>query len=218
MSHPAQEVLQTSALLKKSMSFVPTSTSSETHKRLREELQKQQLSSSIVVGNYATTDDPEKIKREAEKAEEINLKARKKLEQKRKQLEGRDGYDLGGSSRGERGGNAASRYDSQDMYASTGGRGGDQYEEDDFVVQDEEDDDEDDARARRLKDVKRKGAESYKKSRRQFSDEEEEEEAEDEEEEPEAAFTDDNSDGGRSRHSSTKKKRRIVGDEDSDEE
>lgn len=219
VSHPAQEVLQTSALLKKSMTFVPTSTSSETHKRLREHLQKQQLSSNTVVGNWATTDDPEKIKREAVKAEEINLKARRKLEQKRRQLEGRDGYDHGGSLRSDRGPAASSRYDEQDMYSGGGGgggggsRGADQYEEDDFVVHDDEDEDEDDARTRRLKDVKRKGAESYKKSRRHSSEEEELEE----EEEAEAAFTDDESDG-RSRRRSLKKKRRIVGDDDEEDD
>lgn len=220
MSHPAQEVLQTTALLKKSMTFVPTSTSSETHKRLKEELHKQQQSSNIIVGSWATTDDPEKIKREAEKAEEINLKARRKLEQKRRQLEGMDGYDLGGSSRGDRGAASSSRYDSQDGYNEVG-RGGDQYEEDDFVVHDEEDDDEDDARGRRLKDLKRKGAESYKKNRKHSSEEEDEEleelDEEEEEEEAEAAFTDEESDGRSNRRSSAKK-RRIIGDDDEDED
>lgn len=211
LSHPAQEILQTAALLQKAMTFVPTSTSSETHKRLREQLQKQASSSNAIVGNWATTDDPEKIKRDAIKAEEINIKARKKLEQKKRALEGRNGFDS--VSRGGRSG--SSRYDESEMYSDRGGRGGDAYEEDDFVVHDEEDDDEDDARAQRLKDLKRKGAESYKKSRKHSSEEEEEEEeeVEEEEEEAEATFTDEDSDGARSRHRK-KKQRRIEDDED----
>lgn len=204
VSHPTQEVLQTTAILKKSMTFVPTSTMSETHKQLREELHKQAQSNNVYVGNWATTDDPEKIKREAVKAEEISLKARRKLEQKKRNLENR--HESGSSSR-------SSRYDSHnDVY---GGSARDQYEEDDFVVQDEdEDDDEDENRARRLKDLKRKGAESYKRRNAYDDDDEEEEEVEEEEEEEEAAFTDEEE---RSRRHSSKKKRRIVGDDSDDE-
>lgn len=204
VSHPTQEVLQTTAILKKSMTFVPTSTMSETHKQLREELHKQAQSNNVYVGNWATTDDPEKIKREAVKAEEISLKARRKLEQKKRNLENR--HESGSSS-------LSSRYDSHnDVY---GGSARDQYEEDDFVVQDEdEDDDEDENRARRLKDLKRKGAESYKRRNAYDDDDEEEEEVEEEEEEEEAAFTDEEE---RSRRHSSKKKRRIVGDDSDDE-
>lgn len=210
LSHPAQEVLQTAAVLKKSMTYVPTSTSSKTHKRLKEELHKQVQSNNNVVGNWATTDDPEKVKREAEKAEEINNKARKKLEQKKRALEDRNGYESGG--RADRG---FSRYDSEAVHDNDRSGGRDAYEEDDFVVNDEdEDEDEDEERAQRLKDLKRKGAESYKKRRAasdEDEDDEEEEEVEDEEEEPEAEFTDDEESRSRQR---SKKQRRIEDDED----
>lgn len=203
MSHHAQEVLQTTAALNKSMAFVPTSTSSETHKRLREELHVQQENKTIAVGNVATIDDPEKLKRDAVKAEELTMKARKKLEQKKRNLE--DRHDAGNSRASRLG---SSNYDSYDG----GHRGRDEYEEDDFVVEDE-DEDEEENRAKRLKDLKRKGAEKYRSSR-DFDDDDEDdlddEIQDDEEEEEEAEFTD-NEEEDQSRR---RTKRRIMDDDD----
>ncbi|KAA8899476.1 hypothetical protein TRICI_006339 [Trichomonascus ciferrii] len=199
VSHPKNELLQTSAVLDTALSLVPTSTSSHTHKRLTQELAKRQLKSASV-GSFATTDDPEKMKREAEKAEEINLRARRKLENKRRQMEEREGG----------GGLAASRT-SRSSYNDYGGGGaiGDGYEEDDFVVEDE-DEDEEDERAQRLHNLKKRGAAAY----RDNSDEEEEEEIEDAdelEEEEDVDLDDDDKEPTQS-----KKKRRIIEDDDSE--
>ncbi|CAN6668095.1 RNA polymerase-associated protein Leo1p [Trichomonascus vanleenenianus] len=164
LSHPTNQLLQATAMLSKAMTFVPTSTKSLTHKRITEELAKQRLKGASV-GNVATIDDPEKIKREAEKAEETNLRARRKLENKRKQLE----------ERGEGGTGRSARYDygdeDDDLGVGAGYSGRNAYEEDDFVVEDEEEEEEG---AKRLASVKKRGADKYKN--RDYDDEEEEEE------------------------------------------
>lgn len=207
VSHPSSGILQTAALLKQSMSLMPTSTSSLTHKRLAEELAKRQLSKSTVVGSIATIDDPEKMQREVGKNEAMKLRARRKLESKQKASERRSA----GSAMRE-------RYTSGEPVATAASR--DEYEEDDFVVEDEdeeeepagsgdedgediddlsgEDNDEEDdeeaerERAQRLQAVKNRGAELYSKR---------------------AEDTGDESGSGTQR-----KKRRVIDDDDDDDE
>lgn len=235
MSHPQQEILQTTSLLNKSMTFIPYSTSSNTHIRLTEEL-KRHSNRSNTVGNIATTDDPEKLKLAALRAEEMNLKARRKLEQKRRQLEAREGYgDSMGAGSQRRGAGGSSAYDGAISSAGSGGGAGssryDKYEDDDgFVVQDEDEDEEMDEqrRASRLKDLKRQGAAKYRK-KRDYDDDEEDEEGEEEEEfedglpdseeEEEAQFTDEEERAERRQaRSGSNKKRRVIEDDDEDEE
>uniref|UniRef100_A0A060T3C4 ARAD1C39446p n=1 Tax=Blastobotrys adeninivorans TaxID=409370 RepID=A0A060T3C4_BLAAD len=195
-SHPTNELLQTYALLEQQMSFIPTSTSSHTHKRLTADLAKRQLKGASVK-SFVTTDDPEKIKREAEKAEEINIRARRKLESKRRQIEERTGmFSHSGPST------------SYSTGADHGGYSRDNYEEDDFVVEDDESEEEEGAQ--RLQRLKQRGAQEY--SNRDYDDDEDEEdeEAEEEEEEEQQDEQEEQNDNVRT------KKRRIIDDDDSD--
>ncbi|KAK9385465.1 Leo1-like protein-domain-containing protein [Lipomyces mesembrius] len=194
-SHDQQEIVQFHAKIASSMTLVPTSTASLTHMRLSKAIARGNVKVSNI-HDIATTEDPEKMKREAEKAEESKIRARKKLDNKRRQREnrypyGRDTGDLGAATPLERGGRRA--YDDDD---GMGYGTGDKYERDDFVVSD---DDEEEERAARLTKLKKQGADKYKDKRRQPRDSEEEEEEEEEgeeegeeeeDEEEEARFTD----------------------------
>lgn len=156
LSHPEQEVLQTSGVLSENFSYVPTSTKSLTHKRLTEELAKRTLKSASV-SSWDTTDDPDKVQREAEKAENMANAARRKLESKRRQAE----EDFGKT--------AADAMAEDEEMEQTYDRNA--YEEDDFVVDDDEEDDEEEERAKRLQKLKSDGAKLYKN--RRVDDEEE---------------------------------------------
>ncbi|KAK9247734.1 Leo1-like protein-domain-containing protein [Lipomyces tetrasporus] len=192
VSHDQQEIVQFHAKVASTMTLVPTSTASLTHMRLSKAIARGNVKVSNI-HDIATTEDPEKMKRDAEKAEESKIRARKKLDNKRRQRESRYGYgrdtgDLGGGPGAERGGVRAYDHDDGMGYGA-----GDQYERDDFVVSD---DDEEEERAARLAKVKKQGADKYKEKRRQRKgseeeeEEEEEEQEEEEEEEEEARFTD----------------------------
>lgn len=217
VSHPEQEVLQTTSMLDKTMRFIPYSTSSSTHIRLTEHLRKEEEKKSATVGNIATTDDPEKLKLAALRTEEMNLKARRKLEAKRRAMEAKEMYGessrRGGGSAGSGGGYNDSGSAGSAAYSSRY----DQYEEDDdgFIVHDEEDEEEEGAG--RLKDLKRRGAEQYKKKKRDYSEDEEDADFDDEEEEDEAQFTGDEQDE-ESASKSKSKKRRIIDDDEEDED
>ncbi len=171
ISHDAQEILQSSTMVDKTMTFVPTSTSSSMHKKYTEALLKQQVKQASV-RNIATNDDPDRIKREAEKAEVINLRARRKLENKRRLQDEKGGKGAAGSnnkygSHSDRLGGYEDRYERPSSYSR------EKYdEEDDFVVGDDEEeeidamnsDDEDEEeleRAERLRKVKRAGTDKY---------------------------------------------------------
>ncbi|ODQ66573.1 Leo1-domain-containing protein [Nadsonia fulvescens var. elongata DSM 6958] len=217
--HEDEEILQVAAIVNKNMTFVPTSTSSRTHKRLTEALNKKQEKQASV-SRYATTDDPDKIRREAEKAEDASIRARRKLESKRKLNEDRM-FGLGSQS-----GGSQNRYERVST-KETSYVNGDGYEEDDFIVNDEESDEEEE-KARRLKELKRKGSDNYKRNRDYDEDEDEEEdfEGEEEEEEEEAEFTDEersdrksNSADRRTSSGSSQnvKKRRVISDDEDDE-
>lgn len=168
VSHPDQEVLQTSGVLSEYFTYVPTSTKSLTHKRLTEELAKRSLKSASV-SQWATYDDPDKVQREAEKAENMAHAARRKLESKRRQAEedfGKPAADAMIEDEQEE-----HNYDSASRNA---------YEEDDFVVDDddeEEDDEEEKRRAKRLQKLKSDGAKLYKNRRDLSDDDDDEEEA-----------------------------------------
>ncbi|KAK9369346.1 Leo1-like protein-domain-containing protein [Lipomyces kononenkoae] len=188
VSHDQQEIVQFHAKLASSMTLVPTSTASLTHMRLSKAIARGNVKVSNI-HDIATTEDPEKMKREAEKAEESKIRARKKLDNKRRQREsryGRDTGDLSGAAGMERGRRRTYNEDDGMGYGA-----GDQYERDDFVVSD---DDEEEERAARLTKLKKQGADKYKEKRRQAKDseeeEEEQEEEDEEEEEEEARFTD----------------------------
>ncbi|GMM49609.1 Leo1 protein [Starmerella bacillaris] len=79
------KLLQTRLLVDNTMSFVPTSTTSATHAMLAQALAKRQLSGQLKVGSVSTTEDPDKLQRDLEKAEMAREKARKKLAAQREQ-------------------------------------------------------------------------------------------------------------------------------------
>ncbi|ANB14985.1 Leo1p [Sugiyamaella lignohabitans] len=218
LSHPANSLLQTAGIFTKNMRIVPTSTSSRSHKRLAQELNVRQLSTSVAVSSVATTDDPEKVQREAEKAAEMTLRARRKLESKQR-LQQERSAGIGGATSA---GSASSRYSydgerdelagGYDARASA--RAGDEYEEDDFVVDDE--DEEEDGEPQEGDDDE--GADDL--------DDLEEEEDDDEAERQRAKRLHDLKERGAELYSrrseerdsqQTRKKRRIFDDEDDDE-
>ena len=216
LSHPSNELLQACTVLNKTMSFVPTSTSSQTHRRLTQELARRQLKNASV-GNFATIDDPERVKREAEKAEEINIKARKRLESKRRQLEEREGYRHPTSASA---GYSNEAYD--DNYSAA--IRSDRYENDDFVVDDEESEEEDEQRAQRLQNLKRRGEEKYREQddNEEEQEEEEEDEEDEEDEEEDLGEVDEeaiNEEVEIERQTTQRqKKRRIIDDDDDDDD
>jgi RNA polymerase-associated protein LEO1 len=217
LSHPSNELLQTSALLNKNMTIVPTSTASHTHKRLTQALADRQR--SITVGSFATVDDPEKRQREAEKQQQLNLRAKKKLESKQRLARERE-YGLGGRAE------TTARYGSYNRDADDEEGAGfrhsrEEYEEDDFVVDDEEegdggedgdeeeeeaeddildvvDEEDEQARAERLHKVKQRGAEIYRERERERD-------------------TEGQNGGDVDKEESEKRKRRRIIDEEDDE-
>ncbi|KAK9453773.1 Leo1-like protein-domain-containing protein [Dipodascopsis uninucleata] len=184
VSHDEQEIVQFQARVDSSMTIVPTSTSSITHMRLSKAISRGNVKVRNV-HDIATVEDPEKMIREAEKAEESKLRARKKLDSKRRQRENRYNYDrdhLGGGT----GAGTESQYDDGMGYG-----GKDSYEKDDFVVSDEEEEEEEEERAARLRKLKKVGAEKYKGRNRSEEDEDEEDEEEEEDEDKENEEDDD---------------------------
>ncbi|KAJ3309113.1 hypothetical protein HDV04_000488 [Boothiomyces sp. JEL0838] len=83
--------VQTQARLSKFMSFTPHSTNSLAHKRIISRLANQNRK-TVKTKQYVALQDPEQMKIEAERAENERLKARKKLDQKRRQLPRHEEY------------------------------------------------------------------------------------------------------------------------------
>ncbi|KAK9463975.1 Leo1-like protein-domain-containing protein [Lipomyces oligophaga] len=196
ISHNDQEIVQFHSKVSKMLNLIPSSTTSETHVRMSNALARGQLKARFI-NDIITTEDPEKVQREAEKAEESKMRARKNLENKRRSRDSRAAYDreLGAgihrladssasSTQAKSDARRANRYDDEDD-DDLGYGAGDTYEHDDFVVSDDdnieqdqdedEEEDEDEERAARLRKVKRDGAEKYK-NRKSNSEVEEEEE------------------------------------------
>lgn len=137
LSYPQAQMLHTQALLTKTMSIRPSSTQSQTHKRLTAELARRAESRSALVQNVATLDDPEKRQQEAERVEGQLLKARRKLEAKQRQQEER----VGGSGRGPMREVSYGMMEDEEEGAGIQGSGRfrhEEYEEDDFVVEEDE--------------------------------------------------------------------------------
>jgi len=161
--HEAQELIHSKALVNYEMTFVPADVNSETHKRFAESLALKQVRGRAIQEIF-TNEDPEKVKREAEKAEEERIRSRKRLENKQERtrvsryegnvtltaegLEGEDNFDTGTRV--------------IDRYAE---------DEDDFVVDDETGDAEDSRRAERLRSLKEEGARRYKDQTNQEDEE-----------------------------------------------
>lgn len=79
-------VYQTEALVDETLTLLPTSTSSATHRKLAEVMARRRISSRQKVGNVFTTEDPEKVQREVERVESQKEKARRKLAAQRDEV------------------------------------------------------------------------------------------------------------------------------------
>lgn len=88
-NHLAERMLQTAMVVDETLTLLPTSTTSATHKRLAAWLASKQQSNRVKVGIMATEEDPEKIQRDVEKAESMKERARRKLESQRQTVGGR---------------------------------------------------------------------------------------------------------------------------------
>ena len=179
-SHVDHEILQNDSILTKSASLLPSSTSTDTHRKLTQAVKHVQKKDKIL--NTLTNDDPMLKQRKADEDERKTLKMKRQLEQKRRLQEERQGkVDSPAPGRG----NYASAYE---RFERT--YGNDEYDdEDDFVANDDEepemdeDEDEDeeeidaeeeeeafDKGAERLKNLKSEGQFKYKSATPDESD------------------------------------------------
>lgn len=174
-SYVEHEVLQNDAIITKSANLLPSSTFTDTHRRLTQAVKNIQKRTTIL--NTLTEKDPMLKQKMADEDERKSLKMRRQIETKRRLQEERLGKsESPAPSRGS--GNMESAYERfERTYAA------DEYdEEDDFIADDDEelevDDDDDDNHlddaaneeeafekgAERLKNLKNEGASKYKAS------------------------------------------------------
>lgn len=190
--HNELEIFQTDSIFTKNMKFIPSSTSSEIHKKLTNYIKNKNIKDDTVKAAMIDV-DPEEALRKREKQEEEAIRSQRKLEQKRIQEEERQ-------ERPSRPRSSKSFYDDEyddddnEIGRQSGVAGGyfDDDDDGDFIAEDDEEIDhdyeEDDLdRSERLTKLKENGAKQYQQ----------EDEEEDDEE-----------------NSRSKKKRRIISDED----
>ncbi|KAG5437001.1 hypothetical protein PCANB_001277 [Pneumocystis canis] len=159
LSHESQNLLMSRKQFTKSMTFLPIDTSSSTHKRLTEAILRGNMKRSSIV-EFVNVEDPEKVKREAERIEEEKIRFRRRLESRRRAqdsryhespiltIEGLEAEEMNGHSR--------------NMYF-------DKDNEDRFIVDNESDEIE-----RRERLLKVKGRNIYKKHRMSYENKDEE--------------------------------------------
>lgn len=166
-SHVDHEVLQNDSIFTKSASLLPTSTSTDTHRKLTQAVKNIQKKETIL--NTLTHDDPMLKQRKADEDERKTLKMRRQLEQRRRLQEERLGKsETPAISRGEDYGS----YNRNERFAY------DEYDEDDgFVANDDEENEEDasdsdvegeeeefEKGAERLRNLKQEGDSKYRSS------------------------------------------------------
>lgn len=167
-SYVDHEILQNDSILTKSASLLPSSTVTETHRKLTQAVKNIQKKDKIL--NTLTEKDPMLKQRLADENERKNLKMKRQIEQRRRLQEEKLGKSE--SPAPGRGGNLESAYE---RFERT--YGADEYDdEDDFVANDDEEvelEDDDDAHldidedekfergAERLKNLKEEGASKY---------------------------------------------------------
>lgn len=78
-----QGVLQTRAVIHQTLRIIPTSIQSDTHRLLALSVARRQNRGQVKVGSVVTTEDPEKVQRDLERAELMKQRARRKLESQR---------------------------------------------------------------------------------------------------------------------------------------
>lgn len=165
-SHVEHEVLQNDSILTKLASLLPSSTATDTHRKLTQAVKVIQKKALIL--NTLTEDDPMLKQRLADENERKALKMKRQIEQKRRLQEERLGKSESVPS--NRGGSASAYERFERTY------GNDEYdEEDDFVANDDEEleveDDEEEREdeeaafeegAERLKNLKLEGESKYR--------------------------------------------------------
>lgn len=170
-SHVENEILQIDSTLSKSANLLPTSTSTETHRKLTQAVKNVQRKDKIL--NTLTEKDPMLKQRLADENERKTLKMKRQLENKRRlqeeRMERTDSPGVGGARSFELAFERIER-----TY-------GDEYdEEDDFVADDDEVEMEDDASAEeeefergaeRLKNLKAEGESKYREAAADEEDE-----------------------------------------------
>lgn len=168
-SYVDHEILQNDSILTKSASLLPSSTRTETHRRLTQAVKNIQTKDKIL--NTLTEKDPMLKQRLADENERKNLKMKRQIEQRRRLQEEKLGKtESPGPGRGNTYESAYERFERT--------YGADEYDdEDDFVANDDEEvelEDDDDTHldidedekfergAERLKNLKDDGASKYK--------------------------------------------------------
>lgn len=160
-THDNYEILQNDSFLNKSVSLLPASTFTSTHRKLTQAVKNIQKKDKIL--NTITNDDPMMKQRLADENERKTLKMKRQMESKRRAQQQRMERGASPSIRGD-------REPAYERFART--YGADEYdEEDDFVANDEEEVDEEEEEddeeeeyergAERLNKLKDEGASKY---------------------------------------------------------
>ncbi|KAG5513395.1 hypothetical protein PMAC_001458 [Pneumocystis sp. 'macacae'] len=169
LSHESQNLLMSRKRFTKNMSFLPIDTKSSTHKRLTEAIHRGSMKKCSII-EFVNVEDPEKVKREAERLEEEKIRFRRRLETKRRAqdaryyensvltIEGLEAEEVGEHF-------PKTSYINRD-------------DDDDFIVDDESDETE---RLERLQKIKEDGINMYKKQQLSFVDKNEQSKKNDDE-------------------------------------
>lgn len=170
ISHENQNLLMSRKRFTKNMAFLPIDTRSSTHKKLTEAIFRGNMKKCSIV-EFVNVEDPEKVKREAERIEEEKIRFRRRLQSKRRAYDARyhespiltvEGLEA----------EETNRHYSRNMYLDR-----DADDDDGFIVDDESDETE---KVERLHKVKEDGRYIYKKQQESYVNENEHDSSENE--------------------------------------
>ncbi|KTW28557.1 hypothetical protein T552_01818 [Pneumocystis carinii B80] len=155
ISHETQSLLMSRKRFTKNMTFLPIDTGSSTHKRLTEAILRGNMKKSSII-EFINIEDPEKVKREAERIEEEKIRFRRRLVSKRRARNARYNESpiltIEGLEAEETNDQFSGIYNKNNNYD-------DDDDDDGFIVNDESDEAE---RVERLRRVKEEGRNMYK--------------------------------------------------------
>jgi len=150
-------LLATRQVVFDSMKILPSSMASATHRRLVRDMARKQQSGQIRVGSVNTTEDPDKVQREIERAEQAKDKARRKLAAQRDDFVTYTDHSTAAPAspvrrprRSELDASDNDMIDDEEESAQS-----DEDEEEEAQSSGAEDEEDDDARASRLNQIKR---------------------------------------------------------------
>ncbi|EMR10419.1 hypothetical protein PNEG_01134 [Pneumocystis murina B123] len=170
ISHETQSLLMSRKRFTKNMTFLPIDTRSSTHKRLTEAILRGNMKKSSII-EFINIEDPEKVKREAERIEEEKIRFRRRLESKRRARNARYNESpiltIEGLEAEETNDRFSGIYTKDDNYDD---------DDDGFIVDDESDEAE---RAERLRRVKEEGIKMYKRQQTSLTNENDQNEKKD---------------------------------------